>query len=923
LATPDRVDAHSVQSGHQGWTLKIAGTYDSAVTGFPAARAAGLASEDGGRPVPESAGDHRSTASIWGDRLVPSTVLPDEIRGVLDALRVRIRRYLLVEGIALVAVVLGILFWVSFLGDWAYFRLSRLELPTWVRSTFLIGTLCVLTLALLEWVLGRWLKRLRTRALALVLERRFPELGDRLITAVELTELDRGPVTDLGGAMQRQAIAEAARAARGLDLTEVFNRRPLQRALIAGIVAVVSIVGLSVADAAAIHRWYSAFLRGDADYWDPYRRTVLSAFVMIPPGEQARPLAAGEVHRHPRGADLVVRVEIPEGKEVPASVSLRYRTAGSSGSHRGHVTMTQVGDRTFRHALARAMDDHQLWVVGGDYTNKQPFRIEVVDEPRIDAVQLACDYPDYTGMDAFADKLVPVQGTQVSLPIGTSFVLRGQTNKPLRGLRLRVSGQELTVGSLGDGEWSGAAGSDSRTGAGSNSPSSPFAKTQTASSPSAGVGSAPGTDSTAGSIPGIEPDGRAFVIPMQLVGPADAGAANPAGSAGDSETRPPDSGRSNGSLPLQMTADAQVQFELFDSDGIVSPEPIRLTIRGIVDLPPVVETRLRGIGRSVTRLARIPVSGTITDDYGVAQARFGYRIDEAPEYAFEPFGLPASGQKELVLGGGGEPPWEHFALRPLELSIGQKLMLTVFAADADNVTGPHDDHGEVYTFSVVSAEDLLAQLYDKELNLRQRFEQVLLEVREARDDLAVHAARSREVHAAADGPTAESPEGAAGPFAELAAAVRTCADRRLGSLRKNHTECRSIEELFGDIRDELVNNRVDTASLLERIEGGILAPLHDINEVDYPQVDEAVALFRLIQERNGNATGAIEASVAAVDGLIERMERVLAEMRRRETFNELVKRLQSILEKQQEIREQTNKARVKSLIEGQFSFPQE
>ena len=192
-----------------------------------------------------------------------------------------------------------------------------------------------------------------------------------------------------------------------------------------------------------------------------------------------------------------------------------------------------------------------------------------------------------------------------------------------------------------------------------------------------------------------------------------------------------------------------MQFELFDADGIQSMEPIRLTVHGIVDLPPTVETRLRGIGRSITRLAGIPVEGTITDDYGVASARFGYRIDDLPDY--EPVALSASpsGQKDFTVGGRAEPAVERFLIRPLELSLGQKLVLTLFATDADDVTGPHESHGEVYSFTVVSSEELLAQLYDKEMNLRQRFEQIVTEVRETREDVAVQRERSLEALSAA------------------------------------------------------------------------------------------------------------------------------------------------------------------------------
>ncbi|MGE4004028.1 MAG: hypothetical protein AB7I48_27910, partial [Planctomycetaceae bacterium] len=195
--------------------------------------------------------------------------LPDDVRKVLQGLRGRIRRYVLVEGVSLVVVVLAGLFWVSYLADWAYFRMSRLELPGWLRAAFLAVMVCSLVAGMLTWIVARLLRRLRSRALALVLERRFPELDDRLITAVELVEGDEEDETPLRSAMQRRTITDAARAARELDLTSVFDRRPLQRSLAGAILFLVSIAGLGIADAAAVHRWYTAFVLGRENYWDP------------------------------------------------------------------------------------------------------------------------------------------------------------------------------------------------------------------------------------------------------------------------------------------------------------------------------------------------------------------------------------------------------------------------------------------------------------------------------------------------------------------------------------------------------------------------------------------------------------------------------------------------------------------------------
>src|SRR5262245_35768470 len=101
---------------------------------------------------------------------------------VLGELRSRIKRYVLLEGSALVLVVLGVAFWVSLAIDYAF------EPSAGVRRALLLAALASIGAAGVWYVVLRVVRDFRSRALALVLERRFPQLNDRLITAVELLE---------------------------------------------------------------------------------------------------------------------------------------------------------------------------------------------------------------------------------------------------------------------------------------------------------------------------------------------------------------------------------------------------------------------------------------------------------------------------------------------------------------------------------------------------------------------------------------------------------------------------------------------------------------------------------------------------------------------------------------------------------------
>lgn len=811
----------------------------------------------------------------------PRTTLRPEIRRVLDNLRGRIRRYVLIEGLSVLIVLAAALFWFGIVADVIHFDIRKLELPAWFRLGYLIVGVGALLAVLVMWVLPPLVRRLRRRSLALLLEKRFPTLSDRLITAVEFGETSQAS-GDLGGAMLEKTLDSAARDVEQLNLATVFDPGPLRRWATAAVILLASVVVFGVTNASAMHRWANAYLLQQDDYWEPYRRSAMSVKVVAQPGERIREFDENFEYRHPRGADLYILAEVPEGKDVPDRVELQYRSYGNTGSSRGSVGMSAQGDGEFRHVLARVIDEHQLWVSGGDFINRQPFRIVIVDPPRLDQILLDCEYPAYTGMNAFADKERPVQGTQISLPLETKFTFRAIANKRLRRVHLRSDHVDLTFGYAGpdtdelEGQMT-IRGTDDQA-----------------------ERVVPLPASTVASF--LSPENDRFEIPMQLT----ASALEALAAGGDGPT-----------LPVPLPSDSQLQIYLEDEDDVYSTDPALVTINGILDQPPVVDTQLRGVSTTITRLASIPIEGRITDDYGISDVHFGFRVDDQTEFTPRPIARKPRGNKEYRLAESEDDLVERFSVLPLELKVDQRLALTVFAEDGDRLNGPHKSHGPVYSFRIVTPEELLARLYDKELNLRLRFEQIISEVRDVREDLLQHRQRYVDESSLRESTPAddEARRQQAELLRQLQIAMQASAERNLHMVRKNHTETRAVQEAFAEIRAEMVNNRVDTASILNRIDYGITAPLEQINSEDFPGVDGDLGLFRLANERESDPTEAIDDAVAHLDTMLVRMEQVLNEMRRRETFNELVKTLQSMMERQARIQAETEKEQERKLFD--------
>ncbi|RPI85332.1 MAG: hypothetical protein EHM42_06795, partial [Planctomycetaceae bacterium] len=266
--------------------------------------------------------------------------LRQEVLAVLKQLRGRIRRYVLLEGLALVLCILGLAFWVSLLLDYGF------ELPRGARRVLLVLAGCATIAAAIWYIVLRVIRNFRNRSLALVLEKRFPELNERLITAVELTD-DPHESPPLTSAMLQRTADEAAELLHKLQLREVFNIRPLLRSAAAAGLLLLSVVGFGLAFGDVFSTWFRRNLLFAEDLY--HRDTDLRVYVLADPGERPIDFQQG-VYKHPRGADLSLVAEVVADKIVPREVNYQYRNLESSGGGDGY--MTKVGDRTFRQKLA-------------------------------------------------------------------------------------------------------------------------------------------------------------------------------------------------------------------------------------------------------------------------------------------------------------------------------------------------------------------------------------------------------------------------------------------------------------------------------------------------------------------------------------------------------------------------------------------
>jgi hypothetical protein len=178
------------------------------------------------------------TAAVGTQEFIMATATPKprlsraetetRVASPLHHLRGVIRMYVSAEGVAAAVLFLAVCFWLGLAFDYGIFKITGLD---WIqilhwgfRGVVLLLAVVALIGLVAYMVVSRLFYEFRASALALVLERRFPKLlGDRLITAVELADSKKAATYGYSQAMIDHTIQEAAELVAKAPVKDVFN----------------------------------------------------------------------------------------------------------------------------------------------------------------------------------------------------------------------------------------------------------------------------------------------------------------------------------------------------------------------------------------------------------------------------------------------------------------------------------------------------------------------------------------------------------------------------------------------------------------------------------------------------------------------------------------------------------------------------
>jgi hypothetical protein len=334
------------------------------------------------------------------------------IKTRLLVLRGRIATALALDGSARIAAALLVAIAVSFGLD----RLFRLEVPA--RAVLLVAGL-----AGLAWISWRFLlRRLRNLPgedpLAVAVEARFPELKDRLISALQLAREPDPERYGMSPQLIEDAIREAIAPVEKLRFGEVLARGRVMKMAALGALALLLLTAGAAADPEAAGIWF--------------QRNVLLRDVRWP---QKTYLVIDDdrfrdgVARIVRGADLVV-VAHSRGEVHPEKVTVFF--ADTEGD-RGRATMkTDLTRHVYRHEFTDVTFPITFHLEGGDDVTRD-YRIELLDPPEVTEIEVRVGFPPYAGREPVT---VDLAAGDPEMLVGGFVSLSGRSSKPLASARL-------------------------------------------------------------------------------------------------------------------------------------------------------------------------------------------------------------------------------------------------------------------------------------------------------------------------------------------------------------------------------------------------------------------------------------------------------------------------------------------------------
>ena len=783
-----------------------------------------------------------------------------EVAAVLGRIKRRIRTLVVLEGLAVALIWLVVMFWIALALDYLPVRFGLDELSRTARIVLLVVTGAAAAWLIWHFILKRVFASLKDTSIALLIERKYPEFNESLLTTVERSNRSAGAIVPQADASLLGQAAEQANAlCKKISVSEVLNHRPIFRTLQIAGAALLSIGLFALISPDTIGTAVSRLCFLDQQQWPRQNYIELTALKvefqnpvegikefsapLVPKQSDSQSPPEPNVYYVAKGAavNLSVRAQTDDAaadqsgrssKKAPSSCVMHFHftDGGWSSQTLNRIGNASDGWQTFRlrgTPLGSISEDLTFYLQGGDH-RIGPFEIHVVDEPLVESAELACVFPKYMVDEEsgrWTARSLPVSG-RMAMPLGTKVDVVAASNGNL---------------------------------------SKVYA-----------------IDQNSGEVTRAEITEAGFTLPIE-----------------------------------KIDGNRDIAFYMVDQHGVVSETPHRITLDSVEDQPPSVEGLLTGIGSAITPNAVIPLVGTITDDYDVNSIWIEIEtpvsdtiLQDVPQkkdgsidtrFDFRQYAQDNSG----------------FALPDQNAEV---LVVLKASDNMDLGTAANVGLGDEHTLELVSSSELLKLMEQLEVGQRKRLEQIFNEVSDVREYLV----RTKPTAGDDSDVILEPGEASnSSPTASRQTdELRTLfAQRAILQVDKSSKEIAGVANAFDDIRMQLINNRVDSEDRKIRLAKQIVSPLRSITDGILKELRESVTkLDQSLIDNAGDdvASRLTNQSIRQTDQTLAQIDEVLSILVKYETQNELLDIVRRMIDEQETLLDQVKKLRQREAFDDLF-----
>jgi hypothetical protein len=353
----------------------------------------------------------------------PTAAIPADFSMRLRRLRTRITSWFLVDGLSRLLLCVVLVIGCDLLLDWL-FHMDRAQ-----RVVMLVLAAGVLGAVFYRRVVCPLACRLTDDALCLEIEDRNEQLGESLISAVQLARMDDFESRGISPALARATIDRGMRQAANVPFERILRSDRFIANLI--LLILVSLLLGAVAVSTAVNDTMAIWFNRNVLLGD--REWPQDVHLVIERVENGRLTI-------PRGDDWPVVVTVREdSRRLPKTVHIDFR--GTSG--RRSEQMEKIDERRFQVMWSNVVEAFEFRARSKRATTPW-ITVELVDRPRTDHLVLAVTSPEYAG--GVTEPLPPGKGPYYVLK-GSTLEVRGTANKPLSEAVLVAAGSrhEMTI----------------------------------------------------------------------------------------------------------------------------------------------------------------------------------------------------------------------------------------------------------------------------------------------------------------------------------------------------------------------------------------------------------------------------------------------------------------------------------------------